>query len=304
VGKVNILETDKNSAYEILPVKNWHGPFSEELLSHVLAALEDGKVIVLEDLPFSLKPDETEFIKSVASRKSRRNISFEHRTKKISNVDLEDPEKARLEVMLDRFGNKALGLLMDLLPGYGPALERARCSFRPDEIKFRAYSPRQDDRRLHVDAFPSRPLHGRRILRLFTNIAGDGTERHWQVGRSTFHSFAQKFFPRLKPAFPGSAWLLERLGATQERRSLYDHYMLQLHDSAKLDVRFQAQSPKTDLFFKPGVSWFCFTDQVLHAALSGHSALEQTLYLPVGAMADPLKSPLRILEDISGRKLI
>jgi len=36
-------------------------------------------------------------------------------------------------------------------------------------------------RLLHIDAFPSRPMHGRRILRFFANVAPDAP-RHWRVG--------------------------------------------------------------------------------------------------------------------------
>jgi len=192
--------------------------------------------------------------------------------------------------------------LHDVLPSYAPHLERARTSFRPDEIEGRVYSPRHDDKRLHVDAFPSRPMQGKRILRLFCNVANDGAKRHWRVGEP-FPGFARQFMPRLKPPLPGSAWLLERFGITKKRRSTYDHYMLGLHDGAKLDNDYQARAPKTDVHFAPGTTWLCFTDQVLHAALSGHAALEQTFYLPVVAMKEPATSPLRILEDITQRKL-
>ena len=65
-------------------------------------------------------------------------------------------------------------LVSGLLPGYAAALQRARTSFRPAEIAGRAYSPRHDDRLLHVDAFPTRPMAGRRILRVFSNVAPDG----------------------------------------------------------------------------------------------------------------------------------
>jgi len=47
-----------------------------------------------------------------------------------------------------------------------------------------------------------------------------------------------------------------------------------------------------------------FSDRVLHAALSGQYALEQTFYLPVEAMADQRDSPLRILENYYGRALV
>lgn len=284
-------------------VENWHGPFDGQMQNRAMTALEGGMVIVLENLSFKLKADETMFLNPAISGNARKNISFDPKSRKISNATLEVPDQLRLGAMMDRFGNNALGFLKDLLPSYAPYLQRGRTSFRPTEIKGRSYSPRQDDKRLHVDAFPSRPVQGQRILRLFTNVASDGTVRHWQVGEP-FDTFAQRFMPRLKRPLPGHLSLLERLGITKGKRSLYDHYMIQLHDYTKLDSSYQMHTPKTDIFFKPGVTWLCFTDQVLHAALSGCAALEQTFYLPVNAMANPSMAPLRILEGMAGRRLV
>ncbi len=176
-----------------------------------------------------------------------------------------------------------------------PASARSRSPAAPA-------SPRHDDRLLHVDAFPTRPLHGRRILRLFSNIAPDGAVRSWRVGEP-FPVFARKFLPRTKAPLPGSAWLLHRLGLTKDRRSAYDQIMLRLHDAGKQDSAYQAEGPRADIGFAPGTTWLCFTDQVLHAALAGHCALEQTFHLPVQAMADPAQSPLRVLERLAGRQL-
>jgi hypothetical protein len=193
-------------------------------------------------------------------------------------------------------------LLRDLLPGYAQALQRARTSFRPAEIAGRQYSPRHDDRLLHVDAFPSRPMRGQRILRLFSNVSADGVSRAWRVGEP-FPNFARQFLPRTGTAMPGSAWLLQRLGITKGRRSEYDRVMLRLHDKGKLDAAYQSGAPRAELSFAAGTTWLCFTDQVLHAALAGHCALEQTFHLPVTAMAHPERSPLRVLEQLAGHAL-
>ena len=162
---------------------------------------------------------------------------------------------------------------------------------------------RHDDRLLHVDAFPSRPLQGRRILRLFSNIAADGAVRDWRVGEP-FADFARAFLPQSGTPLPATAWLLERLGLTKGRRSEYDRLMLRLHDRGKQDARYQQAAPQADVAFAAGSTWLCFTDQVLHAALAGHCALEQTFHLPITAMAHPERSPLRVLEALSGRALV
>jgi hypothetical protein len=294
---------DATEVLEELPISEWHGPFAPELCRRSMRALEEGRVLVLPALPFRTEPEEAPFLSGGIAGGERKNISLDPATGRIGNISLPPDAAARLARMIDRFGRSAEQLLHDLLPDYAPTLERARTSFRPVEIEGRATSPRHDDRLLHVDAFPTRPMLGRRILRVFSNIAPDGAGRAWRVGEP-FPDYARRFLPRAGRPLPGSAWLLEKLGITKgERRSAYDHIMLRLHDLGKLDAGYQASAPRTDVTFPPGTTWLCFTDQVLHAALSGHCALEQTFHLPVAAMADRAHAPLSVLERLSRRKL-
>ncbi len=293
---------DATKVLEELPIRDWHGPFAPELCRRAVRALEEGRVLVLPQLPFRTEPEEAVFLSADAAGGERKNISLDPATGRLGNTSLPPDAAARLAHMIDRFGHSAEQLLHELLPGYAPALERARTSFRPVEIEGRPTSPRHDDRLLHVDAFPARPMLGRRILRVFSNIALDGAVRAWRVGEP-FPGYARRFLPRAGRPLPGSAWLLEKLGITKGRRSAYDHIMLRLHDAGKLDAAYQAAASKADVTFPPGTTWLCFTDQVLHAALSGHCALEQTFHLPVAAMANPARAPLSVLEELAGRRL-
>jgi hypothetical protein len=206
--------------------------------------------------------------------------------------------------MIERFGAGARALVEALLPYRD--IERARTSFRPVQVRGRRYSRISDDRLLHVDAFPTRPMHGRRILRVFANVAPpsapDGGLRRWQVG-VPFEDFARDFLPRVGPHLPGKSWLLGTLGITRGKRSRYDEMMLALHDAAKLDEAFQKNSPQQAVSFAPGTCWMVFTDQVLHAALGGQFALEQTFHFGIEQMADPARAPLKVLERLSGREL-
>jgi hypothetical protein len=118
-----------------------------------------------------------------------------------------------------------------------------------------------------------------------------------------FPDFARAFVPRIRRPLPGQAAALALLGLTKSRRSTYDHFMLKLHDAGKADAAYQQGSPQVEFSFPPGSAWMCFTDCVLHAAMSGRFALEQTFHLPIAAMADPERSPLRVLERITGRAL-
>jgi hypothetical protein len=294
---------DAAEVLEIIEAADWAGPFGAAEQARAIAGLEAGRVVFFPHLAFVLREDERAFLTPEAGDASRKNISRDPATGKLGGTALEGAALARLGAMLERFGAQATGLVRLLYPRYAEALDQARTSFRPAEIKGRDYSPRHDDRRLHVDAFPTRPMQGRRILRVFANVAPDGTRREWRVGEG-FEPFARAFMPRLRGPLPGQGWALHRLGLTKSRRSAYDHYMLRLHDTGKLDAAYQANAPQADVAFPAGTVWMCFTDSVLHAALAGRCALEQTFHLPVEAMARPDLAPLRVLEGIAGRALV
>jgi len=97
--------------------------------------------------------------------------------------------------------------------------------------------------------------------------------------------------------------MLATLRITKGIRSEYDHIMMQLHDLVKADSRYQDEAPQTQLAFPPGSTWLMFSDQVLHAAMVGQYAFEQTFHLPVSAQRWPDTSPLRTLERLTGYQL-
>ena len=297
------MDSTDREATLTLPLDRWDGPFPAPLQAAALAALEAGQVLLLPALGFALTAAEHTLLTAGTLDDTRKNISFDPASGSIHGTALEGEERLRLAAMLDRFGGQTAALLRGLLPRYAPVLERARTSFRPAEIAGRSYAARKDDTRLHVDAFPTRPMRGRRILRAFANIAPDGAPRDWRVGEP-FADFAPKFLPRVRSAWPGQNWLLQHLGLTKGRRAPYDVLMLGLHDAAKSDSAWQATTPATALSFAPGTVWICFTDMVLHAAMAGHCALEQTFHVPVAALATPKLAPLAVLERLTGRTLV
>ncbi|TCH99776.1 3-deoxy-D-manno-oct-2-ulosonic acid (Kdo) hydroxylase [Roseococcus sp. SYP-B2431] len=288
---------------ETLPISEWSGGIPPELQRRAADALEGGKVLFFPDLPFRLEAAETGFLDQTAASGERKNVSLDPRTGKLGGAAYEGEEARALAAMLERFGQQATGFVRGLIPAYAAELERARTSFRPVEVKGRSYSTRHDDRLLHVDAFPTRPLAGRRILRLFSNIAPDGALREWRVGEP-FADHAARFLPRIRAPLPGQAMVMNLLGLTKAPRTRYDHLMMGLHDQAKYDGDYQANGPRADVTFPPNSSWMVYTDQVLHAALGGRFALEQTFHLPVEAMLHPERTPLRVLERLTGRALV
>ena len=189
------------------------------------------------------------------------------------------------------------------LSHYRDRLEVGRTSFRPVEIEGRPTSWRKDDTRLHIDSFPATPVQGRRILRVFSNVNPAGRARVWRIGEE-FEPLARRYAGRLRVPWPGAPSLLRLFRVTKSRRSPYDSLMLQLHDSMKADATYQAEALQQRVEFPSGSTWVAFTDQVSHAAMAGQYQLEQTFMLPVNAMIDEHRSPLRILERLMGRKLV
>jgi hypothetical protein len=284
---------------ESLPLTRWKGPHDAALKTHAVSALERGAVLLFPNLPFTLSQDEKAFLDASVADGKAKNISLDHTTGKMQASSLSGDKAQALAAMIERFGSQAATLVQELLPYRN--VERARTSFRPVQVRGRSYSKINDDRLLHIDAFPSRPMRGRRILRFFANVA-PATPRHWHVGEP-FEDFARTFLPRVGPHLPGKSWLYDRLGVTHGRRSRYDELMLSLHDAAKLDSMFQQDSPHQRIDFPPGCCWLVFTDQVLHAALGGEFALEQTFHLDVDQMIEPERAPIKVLERLSGKVL-
>lgn len=281
---------------------DWQQSWNASDQAQAIAALEQGGVLYLPNLPFSLLPDEAAFL-SPDTVDNSKNVNFDINTGRLRGTALEGTQAAGLKAMVERFTRHSQQLVQHLLPHYQATLMTARTSYRPVEILGRPSSWRKDDTRLHVDAFPSSPVRERRILRVFSNINPHGKPRAWRLGED-FEAVAKRYLPAIKPPFPGSSQLLNFLHVTKSRRSAYDHYMLQLHDSMKADLPYQSGAHQMNFDFPPGSTWVVYSDQVSHAAMGGQYLMEQTFYLPVGGMADPARSPLRVLERLTGRALI
>lgn len=267
-----------------------------------ISALEAGKVLYFPHLPFTLLPEEQRLLTPEVRDQKVRNISLDqHGHLKGARGDAE--QQLALALMIGRFRSQAQTLIDTLLPRYGGALRLAPTSYRPAQVETRTQSWRADDRRLHVDAFPSRPNYGERILRVFTNVHPAGVPRVWRIGEP-FEAVARHFLPRMKPYVRWQARLLAGLRVTKSLRSEYDHLMLQLHDCMKSDLDYQQDAEQISMPFPPGSVWVCFSDQTSHAVMSGQYMLEQTLHLPAAQQYDPDASPLAILSRLTGRALV
>lgn len=281
----------------------FQGVFAEEAKGRAVAALEGGRVLFFPTLDFVVREDERVFLDPRCSDGRAKNVSYDPRTHKLRGSALHALAQSSLKAMVARYAQSAQALVAQLLPGYRPSLRAGRTSYRPVEVTARSVSYRKDDSRLHVDAFPSRPTRGERILRLFTNVNPHAQSRLWRIGEP-FEVCALRFLPRLSKPLPGKSQLLRATGLTRGYRSAYDHYMLGLHDAMKRDVGYQRQCPQYEVAFPAGTSWMVFTDQVSHAATAGQYLFEQTFYLRADDLRDPSSAPSSVLERLLGRPLI
>ena len=283
-----------------LDLARWNPLLTPDAQRTAVGTLEGGGILILPHLPFRLDPDESRFLSPRWADGRAKNISYDGAALKGAAGSPED--LAALARMIARFAANAAELVSALFPRYAAYVTRARTSFRPQPAVGRAVSWRKDDSRLHIDAFPSRPNHGERILRVFSNVS-PAEDRIWRVGES-FEAVARTFLPRIRRPLPGARTVLALLHVTKGARSEYDHLMLGLHDRAKADLDYQKNCGQQVVRFGPGTTWLCFSDQVMHAAVSGQHMLEQTIHVPVSALYDPQSSPLAILERICGRALL
>ena len=271
--------------------------------ARTVETLEAGGLVLLPDLAFAVEDGEADLIDPAVLAPKAKNVSLDPATGAVSGTALQGERLVAMQAMTARYAGFADALLARLAPGYAPHLKRRRTSFRPGAVAVRALSPRKDDRRLHVDAFPASPVGADRILRVFSNVDPQGRDRVWNVGEQGFEAFARAFRPRVRGRSGAVRSLMAMTGVTRGRRTAYDQAMLELHDAAKLDAGWQAAAPFRRLAFPAGSSWIVYTDGVLHAALEGQHAFEQTYRLPVSAMAAPQRSPLRTLERVLERSL-
>jgi hypothetical protein len=267
--------------------------------------LERGEVIYYPACPFDLPEEDRRFLlgQRLAGR-AHKNVGFDPASGKVSGFVRRSAEQnERMNEVLSRFSRAATVWLAGILPGYAPSWQLDRVSFRPEEEATRKLRLKARNDLLHVDAFPTRPSHGARILRFFVNI--NPVEPRIWITSLSFPSLLERFAHKV--GLPGRRGLLGLLGGSvlgllglKRRRSAYDAFMLRLHNAMKADALFQRDCPKREWHFPPGSAWLVITDTASHAVLRGRYALEHSYFLPPRSLTLPLESPAALLERACG----
>ena len=285
-----------NATYEV-PLTAWHAELSEEECRRAQLCLESGGVLLFPGLAFTLTNEERPLLDHPDPTEGRvKNVSYDPANDSLRGTILEGEERETARAMLARYSACARELILKICPAYAAHLITKRASWRPVEIEGRVpLSWRKDDRLIHVDAFPSTPTGGHRLLRVFTNIHPADRARVWVIGEE-FQAVVQRFHAKVPAYSAVVAYLLSMFHLTRGLRTSYDHTMLAIHDLMKGDPQYQQSVPKTRLELRPGTTWVTFTDQCSHSALAGQHALEQTFDLDPEGLLYPELSPLRVLE--------
>jgi 3-deoxy-D-manno-oct-2-ulosonic acid (Kdo) hydroxylase len=287
----------------------WRGGINPATRSREYCAqLEAGAILFFPGPPFDLPRADVDFLLALKPGDSRlhKNVSYRPESDVLRGLS-DEANKTRVHEIMRQYATVVGEFVNRFLSPYAGRLQMDYASYRPLEEEGRNLSLHKRNDLLHVDAFPSRPTRGARILRVFTNV-NPSKDRNWVVGER---------FPALAARFAGAAGLasyahrsggwsglkrhLGRLGLPLPMRASYDEFMLHFHDWLKENTAFQqCKEGKEQVAFPPMATWLVYTDGVPHAALSGQFAMEQTFIVPVEALVVPDVAPIRVLEKIAG----
>lgn len=272
--------------------------------------LERGELIFFPSCPFPLPGgDDLLFLQEQRLATGclplrHKNISYDPHTGRVSGfLHRSAGQSHRLRNVLAGFSGVASAWLARYLPHYARAWRLDRATLRTEEEATRQLRLTARNDLLHIDAFPTRPTHGWRILRLFVNV-NPSEPRIWATS-DTFDRLLARHFPRcgVRNAKRGlMRWFLSLLHGP--RRSAYDAFMLRFHDYLKLNDTVQDRSPKRIWSFPPGSAWLAMTDTLSYAELRGRFALEHSYFVSPEVLLLPSESPAALLERACGTSVL
>jgi hypothetical protein len=234
---------------------------------------------------------------------AHKNISYDPHSGRANGYKRQSEAQAeRLREMLAAFSRNVTRWMADNLPHFSRAWRLDRVSYRPEEEATRQLRQTARNDLIHVDAFPSRPTQGQRILRFFVNV--NPTEPRIWVTSDPFHVLLENHGRHVGlPTEHGLPWswrvkegLVRIFQPNRPRRSVYDAFMLRFHDYLKASDEFQEHCHKRYWTFAPGSAWMCFTDTVSHAVLRGRYALEHSYFVAPEGLTLPELAPAAVLE--------
>ena len=155
-------------------------------------ALEEGQILFVARTP--LPEADRAFLLSQRQVGAgyHKNIAYRPETGRVSGFVRQRPgDDETLRRVLRDYSRRAVRFAAELLPISARAWRVDLASFRPQEEAARRSKLRARNDLVHVNAFPTRPCGGDRILRVFTNV-NPSVPRVWQTAE-TFDTLAERF---------------------------------------------------------------------------------------------------------------
>jgi hypothetical protein len=275
--------------------------------------LERGEVVFYPVCPFPLpEGDDRRFLlEQQLGGRVHKNIGYDPQTGKAGGFLRQEAMQAeRLRTLLADFSRTTTEWLTGVLTCYSRSWQLDRVSFRPEEEATRRLRLTARNDLLHVDAFPSRPTNGWRILRVFANV--NLTEPRIWITSDPFAKLLEHYGSMAGlPGRTSAGWsrrlrssMLGLFRPNRQPRSDYDDFMLRFHNFLKANDEFQERCRKRFWKFPPGSAWMVITDTASHAALRGRYALEHSYFLAPETLALPEESPAALLEQACGRPVL
>jgi len=292
----------------------WAGRAQTEERARVYCEhLERGEILFFRELPFFFSEEDRAFLvqQEWSELRLHKNVSYRPEEDSLRGVTGDAATIGRVQSIFRNYSAHVLDFLKKFLSPYAGKWITDFASFRPIEEAGRDLPLHKRNDLLHVDAFPSRPTRGGRILRVFTNL-NPTKPRVWNT-TERFEVLAKKYAADagLRDMAGDGSFVRRalqtwggKLGMRGMGRTPYDMFMLRFHDYLKEKSEFQANTPKVRIEFPPLATWIVFTDCVAHAVMSGQYAIEQTLLIPPKALVAQSEAPYRILESLAGKPLV
>src|SRR5579885_3466541 len=159
-------------ATQIVAVADPFG-ITPEASRELCAALEAGHIVFFPKTPFEISAAERQTLldQKQTSAAYHKNVAYRPAEDRVTGLGKsESAEAEQLRAILQRYSRSAATLLNTLLSPYAGKWTLDYASYRPLEERGRSARLHARNDLCHVDAFPTRPTNGDRILRLFTNV--------------------------------------------------------------------------------------------------------------------------------------
>ena len=156
--------------------------------------LEEGNILYSPNPLVKLPAEDIQFLVSQSQGQSRfhKNTAYRPVEDRLTGYTGKDAgQTSRIRGIMREYSRQALALAAELLAPYSAAWRLDFASFRACEEQGRQMRSHARNDLLHVDSFPTRPLNGDRILRIFTNL-NPSHPRVWNTSL-TFDELAGKF---------------------------------------------------------------------------------------------------------------